>query len=243
MSIVAPVPGPPGVRTIRSAKQRVVFKGGSLPDDIEQGRFICGACSRDPGNTADGYNPNVLRAGVLMGKITTPVGPGVAGQYAPSIIGVTTVANAAGDTGITTSVAVISEVMRRIGLTGSLNLVGPPAANGVVATQLVTYTALNLVTGVITCPALAKASIIGSLICPTDGSQNPITLIPDGYGIVVTDADSGGNVAAQFPQIPAFGHIDTNGVVNYPNDASLQAWIKARLNSLDGGQFTFSDRT
>lgn len=231
--IVAPITGTPGVRAIKTASHRIVFKGGVYPDFLPQGKLINGTKSRDVGNTG---NIDVLRAGLLMGKISST------GLYANAIIGPTTAVNAAGDTTVTVSAAVATEIVRRIGTSGTFTLIGPPAASGVVAVQTVTFSAVNTTTGAITVTALGAASISGSLIGDTDGSQTPITLIPDGYGIKVTDVDGTTNVTAEWATVPVYAELITANIVNYPSDSSLKAWIKASMNGLDGGQFIFDDR-
>src|SRR5579872_45580 len=107
--------GPPGVGVPRTASYRTIFLQRS-ESFLAQGRLISGACSRDPGNS----DVSTLRAGLLMGKIASVVNSlGVVGAYAPSILGVTTNAQSVGDTSIVASAAVVTELVRRCGASGT----------------------------------------------------------------------------------------------------------------------------
>lgn len=208
--------GLPGPKTAREATYRVVTATGTL-QFLPTGKIISGAVSRDPLNT--GYL-HTLRPGLLMGKITS------GGEYAPSIIGVTTNAEASGSTSIEAAAAVVTELVRRVGSSGTFTLTGPPSANGTVVSETVTYSAASGTT--ITVTAITAAFVAGSFIQPTDGSQTPVTFIPDGTGIKVTD-DTEANIDQEFPQVPVAGQIDSSQLINWPSDTSLQAWIEARL--------------
>src|SRR5262245_53159828 len=98
--------GPPGIAAARTASHRAVFLHRS-ETFLPQGRIIAGDASRDPGNTPD---LGVLRAGLLMGKISTVInGLGAVGKYAPSVIGVTSNAEAAASTLIEANAATLAE--------------------------------------------------------------------------------------------------------------------------------------
>ena len=219
----------PGITSPRTASHRSLFLQRS-ETFLAQGRFVGGASSRDPGNTGD---VNVLRIGLLMGKITS------SGLYAPACLGVTTNAEAAGSTAIEAAAGVVTELVRRVGSTGTFKLTGPPTASGVVATETVTYSAASGTT--ITATAIINAYVAGSLIQPTDGSEAPLTMIPDteGFGILVTDIDGNNLTAVDFPRFPISGIVDSSQLLPWPADASLKQWIIARLNDVFGGQFVF----
>lgn len=226
------VTGLPGMGSDKTATPRRVVFGGMLAQ-LPGGVIIDGSESRDPLNTGD---LDVLRAGVLMGKRTDN------DLYAPSILGVLTEAydkDGSETTQLTVSAATAVEVVRRIGSSGTLYLTGPPAAAGTVATQTVTYSAVNVTTGVITINALAADSISGSFIQDTDGSETILTLIPDGFGIKVTDEDST-SVDVPFPKPPVGGVLDASQIVNYPTDTSLIAYVKAALRAVGTG-YAFDD--
>lgn len=232
MSVAPYVPGLPGVRSVKAATHRTVFKQASEMF-LAGGRVIDGTLSRDPGNTGD---LTTLRPGLLMGRVTTT------GRYAPSILGVTLNAESSGSTSIEVSVATATELVRRIGASGTFKLVGPPTSGGTVATATVTYSAVNLTTGAITVTALSSAFIAGSFVCPTDGSETPLTFIPDGYGITVAEMD-GTIINEQFAELPIGGSVESSKLLPvFPSDTSLRNWLVSNLNAAAGGQFVFDHR-
>jgi hypothetical protein len=224
---------PPGIQSPRTASHRALFLQRS-ETFLAQGRTLSGQCSRDPGNTSD---VDKLRAGLLLGKITTVVNSlGTVGYFAPSVLGVTTNAEAIGATTIEAAAGVVTELLRRCGTTGTFILTGPPTANGVVQSETVTYSAASGTA--ITVTAIANAYVAGSFIQPTDGSQTPLTLIPDwDYPIKVTDPDGTSLSAVDFPKVPVSGIIDGDQLLPSPTDTSLRTWIANRLNDSLGGQF------
>lgn len=222
---------PPGIAAARTATHRALFLQRS-ETFLAGGRFIDGSKSRDPGNS----DIAVLRIGTLMGKITS------GGAYAPSVLGQTTNAEAAGSTAIEAAPAVVTELVRRIGASGTFKLTGPPTAGGVTLSETVTYSAASGTS--ITVTALANAFVAGSFIQPTDGSETPLSMIPDteGYGVLVTDRDGASITNVEFPRMPVSGIIDASQLLPWPSDVSLQAWIVARLNDAFGGQFVFDHK-
>lgn len=233
---ITQVYGLPGVRAAKTATHRLAFRGGWWPALLPTGKVIAGGCSRDPGNTGDIHT---LRAGVLMGKIGTVVNSlGTVGYYAPSILGVTTNAEAVGSTSIEAAAGVVTELVRRAGATGTFKLIGPGSAAGAVVEETVTYSAASGTT--ITVTAIANNFVAGSFICPTDGSEEPLTLVPDGTGLRVTDVLDGTNLDVPFPEMPIGGVIDSAQILPaWPSDTSLRQWIVDRLSRASGGKFTF----
>jgi len=227
------ITGLAGLRTARTATHRLIFRDGTITGWLSQGKIINGSLARDSGNTGD---LDVLRPGLLMGKITS------GGKYAPSVIGVLTQAEIATATSVTVSAAQAVELVRRVGSTGTLRFVGPPTANGTVATFTETYSAVNTGNGVVTVSALDAALVAGSFLVANDGSQIPVTFIPDGYGVKATDID-GLNLDVPFPAMPIAGVITVEQFLPvWPTDTSLQAWIRTNLSTLSGGKFVFSDQ-
>ncbi len=229
--------GLPGFRAAVSTGFRNVFKqeGKSY---LALNGVIDGTKSRDPLNTDD---IDRLRPGLLMGKITS------GGKWANSVLGVTTgttdqtgTAYTSGGTSIAVAPAVATEIVRRIGATGTLKYVGPPSAAGTVATLSIAYSAVNTTTGVITTTSLGANLVIGSLVCPTDGSEIILTLIDDGNLIPVTDS-AGVSQDQPFSQIPIAGVIDSSQIINWPADASTRTYVKQALSTLVGGKFIFDD--
>lgn len=229
-----PTYGLPGVRADRDADFRIVCKGDER--FTRELAIIDGSESRDPLNTDYLWN---LRAGMLMGKITS------GGKYAPSVLGVLTAAfdtDASDPTEMTVSAATATEIVRRIGTSGTFNLIGPPAAAGVVATTTVTFSAVDTATGAITVTDPGVDKIAGAFIAPTDGSQTPRGVIGNGHGIRVVDEDFD-DIDVPFPNMLIGGYLDSSQIINWPSDTSLQAWVKAALNDADGGgaSFVFDD--
>jgi len=223
-----------GISAIRTASHRALFLQRS-ETFLAQGRYLDGSLSRDPGN-ADITN---LRIGLILGKVTST------GRYAPSILGTTTVATAAADTIVTMSAAVATELVRRVGTTGTFKLTGPAAANGITVTETVTYSAVNTTTGVATVTALAGAHVLGSFVQPTDGSDEPTTFIPDtqAYGVYVLDQNNNNLTNVELPRMPVSGTVDSPQLLpTWPSDTSLQTWLINRLNGAAGGQFVFDNR-
>ena len=158
-----PITGLPGVGTARTATPREILAGNAqLAQYVPGLKLIDGSKSRDPLN---GTDVDVLRAGLLLGKITS------SGKYAPSILGTLSNAASSSATSLTVSAATATEIVRRIGTSGTFKLSGPPTAAGTMATQTVTFSAVNTTTGVITCSATSAAAIAGSFVQPTDGSR------------------------------------------------------------------------
>lgn len=85
--------------------------------------------------------------------------------------------------------------------------------------------------------AVNGAFVTLSLVQPTDGSETPRTVIPDGYGLVIPDTDADIN----FPMIPVAGTLDTAQIIDYPSDSALKTWLKQQLSTLAGGKWIFSD--
>lgn len=338
---ITPSFGRPGIGTAQVAQRRNVSRNGAL-DFYPGGGVIEGTKARDPGNSA--YSTSALRPGLILGKITS------GGFYANSIIGLTDGALTGTGTSLTVSAAAATELVRRVGATGTFKLTGPPTAAGTVRTLTVTYSAVNTTTGVITITALGVADVwtltapagqdagmyqlrvttgkgtsaevsavtaalaanansatvdaalealtnVGasgvvavysdptltltfasnlgpvevqvvsdttndggvfeggwaavhtttgvdgrfvtlSVVQPTDGSEAPVTVIPDGYGIVIPDDSSD----VDFPMIPVAGTLDVGQIIDYPSDASLKTWLRQSLSTLSGGKWIFSDQ-
>lgn len=81
---------------------------------------------------------------------------------------------------------------------------------------------------------------VGSFIQPVDGSETPLTLIDDGYGMKVTDQDAVSQ-DQPFPKPLIGGILDSSQIINWPTDASLIAWLKDKLNNASAAHFVFDD--
>jgi hypothetical protein len=228
--------GKPGVLPTYTATPREVFLANR-----QFAQFVAGPVTID--GTASGNPLNapftwLLFAGTAMGRITAT------GKYANSIIGATTAAYAhsgGSNTTLTTDVNTAAEIVRRIGTSGTFKLTGPPAANGTVATQVVTFSAVNTSTGNITITALGADAISGAFIQPTDGSESIVTLLCDAWGQKVVDQLNTTRVDVFEAQLlAAGGTINVASIVNYPTDTSLKAWMKSAIKTACPG-VNFSD--
>jgi len=211
----------PRLSDVATATPRLISLSGEVYR--EGGAIIDGDYSRDPLNSS---NVDYLRAGLVMGQLTT------GSKFAPSIIGVLASAydkDGSYDEVMTVSAATATEIVRRIGSTGDFKLTGPPSAAGTVATETVTYSAVNTTTGVITVTAAAADYIAGSFVQPEDGSETPLCLVASGYPLKVTD-DNDADIDIDFAKMLIGGRLDASQIINYPSDTSLETWIKGNLN-------------
>lgn len=223
---IAPLIGRPGVSAARAASYRNVFKTLAGKMHFPGGGLIDGA-SRDYGNSDNLF---LLRPGLLMGRVTATK------KWKPSVLGISANAYTSGGTTITVSAAQAAEVVRRVGATGNLYYVGPPAAAGTVATLgPIAYSAVNTTTGAITTATLGANLIAGGFVVAGDGSEVPRSVIDDGYGILVP-ADSSD---VDFPQIPCAGMLESSKILDWPSDTSLQAYLMNALAANGAGKFTF----
>jgi hypothetical protein len=225
--------GKPGVLLNLTAQPREVFYSGR-----ERAQFVAVPVTVDGNLTSCPFNaPYVFQilAGMLMGRVTATY------KFTNSVIGLTGSATASGATTIQTDVNTAAEIVRRIGTTGTFILTGPPVASGTVASQTVTYTAVNTSTGAITCSATSAAAVTASLIQPTDGSQTILTMVTDLYGIKVTDQTNVNRLDVFDPRLLlGGGTINSQLIINYPVDPSLQTYVKAALKAFSSN-VTFTD--
>jgi hypothetical protein len=228
--------GKPGVLTSYTATPReVFFANRQFAQFVAAPVTIDGTLSGNPLNAPYDW---LIFAGTALGRVTS------SGKYAPSMIGATTVAynhSGGGNTTITTDVNTAKEIVRRIGASGTFKLTGPPTAAGTVATQSVTFSAVNTSNGNITITAIGADAVSGSLIQPTDGSETIVTLLCDAYGKKVADQLGSTRVDVFDAQLlAAGGTLNTASIVNYPSDSSLKAWFKTALKATCPG-VNFSD--
>lgn len=82
--------------------------------------------------------------------------------------------------------------------------------------------------------------VAGSIIGGTDGSQTPLSFIPDGYGVFVPDDGNGTTV--DFPwNIPIRGVLTGSQLLPWPSDTSLKAWVRSSLRTYCP-DYTFADQ-
>lgn len=229
--------GIPGVGNSQTSAFRVVRRTGGTHTLVPGPNTIDGSKSRDPSNTGD---VDFLQAGLVMGRITTGK------KWAPSILGVL----ASAYTGVGTSVtslnvgaAAATEIVRRIGTSGTFKITGPPSAAGTVATTTITFSAASTSTGIVTITDPNVNAIAGSFIQPTDGSETPTALIDDGEPIAVVDKYANNIDVEAGGRLLVGGPIDSSQIINWPSDTSLITWLKSQLNDPDrqGSLFIFDD--
>lgn len=237
MAFGYPIIGPPGAQTPIRTNFRRVFEGNGAYLSLPGGAYIDGIKSYDFNNT---YYYD-LEPGLLMGIETAT------GGFAPAVIGVLQQAQNSGDTSLTVTPAMAAGIVYRLGTSGSMTLTGAPTPTGTVVQATVTFSNVNLTTGVITITALGANIATGSYLGDTDGSQNPVTFIPDGSGMTVVNEFNVPVAQVQFPVIPVGGVIATpgsgpnTGLLNYPASGytSLITWLQDSLSTLPGGKFVF----
>jgi hypothetical protein len=218
--------GLPRVGSERTATPRLVFRDGQI-SGWKSGGGIIDSLSRDPGNTND---TNVLRPGLILGKNTSD------GNLYPSIFGVTSGAYSAGGLTLSVAAAVAVAINLRVGSSGTLTIAGPPSANGVVAEETVTYSAINTTTGDITISALSNSFVAGSFVRANDGSEDPLTVIPDGWGVNMFDVDGSTAIDQPLERYPIAGVlIAANLLPAWPSDTSLRNWLLSMLDRGAGG--------
>lgn len=223
------VAGTPGIKTTRTATPRKVLLGNNPLITWPGGKIIDGSKSRDTGHT--GYL-DILRPGTLMGRITAT------GKYAPCFMGQVATDYTSGGTSLSVGAACATEILRRVGSSGVLTVVGAPTAGGTVAIHTVAFSAVNTSTGVLTITNIGANVDDGALVCAADGSHLPKAIIGDGYGIKVTDEDGnsvdvgwGGEFSQHGCPMVLGGIVDVTMVPYWPaaEDTTLIAWIKAAL--------------
>ncbi len=93
-----------------------------------------------------------------------------------------------------------------------------------------------------TIAAVDGRQIAGAFVQPTDGSETPITFLPDGPPMPVTDMNNTTGVSPlPFPQLPISAIVLTAYLVDYPTDSSLKTWLKNSLSTLSGAKLIFDD--
>ena len=192
----------PGVGSIVTANFKALFTHRS-ETFLSQGRYIDGTKSRDPSNSTD---VGVLQPGLVMGKIT-------AGNYAPSIYGVLNGALTSVGTTVTALAAVITELIRRKGATGTFKITGPPTTAGIVRTLTATYSAASGTTATITALGVNEVQTVNMNIASTGG--NVVLKIPksDGTFILTTPAAWSATDATYISNIQAVLDV-ASGVAN-----------------------------
>ncbi len=222
----------PGVYTGTSLNHRNIFVNDDprTTNYAPSTMYIDGAKARDTGNSP----VSLLRAGLILGKV------GSTNLMANSIIGLTGVLHdtSATPTVLTLPAAVVTEIARRIGTSGTFKIIGPPTAAGTVATETVTFSAIATST-TITITATSADFAAGSIIAPADGSEAPKTVLVNPYGIDVVATD-GTNLKQALDLYLTGADLKATQIISLTEgDASVQTWIKTQLKA--AGRFTFDN--
>lgn len=170
MPVFAPNPGMPGLSSETVAYHRQLGGSGHLMFK-PGGWIIDGTKTRDPFNA---YDVTRLSPGLLMGRITSSL------KWAPSCIGLTTAALASTGTTVTVGAAVVTELVRRIGSTGTFKLTGPPSAAGTVRTLTATYSAASGTSITITALGVNEVQTVNLSTAGTAGNLRLIVQKVDG---------------------------------------------------------------
>lgn len=228
--------GAPGVYYGRSVVPLNIYTNQNTAAYAPSFYFFDGNYARDPDNTPT----SMLRAGLIVGKIATS---GEGGGYANSIIGVTTVAYTSSGTSLTVTTQCATEILRRIGNSGTFNLAGGTTATATVTSPtLVTFSNVNTSTGVITVTNIGVNVAVGAAVMPTDGSQTPLTIFDNPYGTDVTDVLAN-NIQQPMHRFVLRGDFFAASIINLTVvNLGVENYIKTTLNKgTNGGAFTFDD--
>ncbi len=121
--------------------------------------------------------------------------------------------------------------------TGYAGLPQPMASvYGTLPTSSTTWNAVRVTAGA------SGAFVTGSLIQPTDGSQNALTFINENDGGVLVTDITGADIVVPFHRMPTSGEVDAAQLVNWPADPSLRLALMAQLSTASGGKFIFVDQ-
>lgn len=233
----------PGIRSDRTYTPREILWSDKNALYLPGGKIIKGTKSRDPLNTGD---LSTLRPGMVMGKITS------GGLYAPSIIGLLDEAIDATETAIDIPAAVVIELTRRVGATGTFKITGPPTAAGTVRTLTATYSGFADA-DTVTITALGVADV-WTLTAPAgqDGGMYQLE-VTTGKGtsaevVAVTAAlAAAANTATVDAAVEALANVGAGNVAAVYSDPTLTLTFSANLGPVhvrvlsdttnDGGVF------
>lgn len=208
--MLRPNVGLPKFGTPSTARNRIVSADGRMGPYLPGGAIIDGTKTRNPFNTdlsASDTTPfRDLWPGLLMGRIAS------SGKWANSCIGKSTAAILTGGTTLAIGAYEATELVRRVGATGTFKLTGPPTAAGVVRTLTATYSAVNVSTGDVTITALG---------------------INEVQTVTFNAAATGGNYQFRVPNADGTMEV-TSPIAWNTTDATLLSNIQAALDASTG---------
>lgn len=226
--------GTPGFGTEKESAHRRVLISDHGAVIYPAGVLVDGDNARDPDNTGD---LDVLRAGVMLGKITASqkIGASVLGKSASDY--------AAGGATLTVTAQCAVEINRRFGSSGSeeILIVGAATAAGTVNEEAIDHSAVNVTSGAVIVTPLTNSYLAGSLIFANDGCETIIGIIGDGTGLKVTDAD-GEDQDTPLHAMIVGGILDASMIVNWPGSTltTLITELKSKIRA-NGIGHVFSD--
>jgi hypothetical protein len=172
-----------------------------------------------------------------------------------SVLGATTSATESGATSITTDAASAAGIRARFGASGTFKLTGPAAAGESPATQVISFSAVNPTSGVITCAPTSSAAVGGSVIQPTDdvavhcriddflfAPMDPsrtidFVFVMDKDHLVGGDANKFTFPAGTFMEVKRYGQVDLTGKIleSGPPPANPDKQSVARKPGIEAG--------
>lgn len=186
MPVFNPSVGLPGFGSELIAKHRFVEADGYL-QFLPGGQIGDGTKLRDPDNpdynaSSYPYGQYKLRAGLLLGKVTS------GSKWANAVIGVTNGAlTGAGTTVTLASAQQGTELVRRVGATGTFKLTGPATAGGTVRTLTATYSAVSSTSVTITALGVNQQEDVRLSPASTGGNLQLNVSKPDGTRVTTAN--------------------------------------------------------
>lgn len=235
--------GRPGILRTATASYRNVFRNFDAKYYPGSELIIDGTKTRNPFTT----RTTDLQPGLLLGQITASK------KLANAVLGVTQGAITGAATSLTLTAAQATELVRRVGTTGTFKLTGPPTAAGTVRTLTVTYSAVNTTTGVVTITALG-VSDVWTLTAPagTDGGTYQLE-VTTGLGTAAQSTQTTAALAANANSatvdaaVEALSNVGASGVTAVYADPTLTLTFASNLGPVfvrvladttnDGGAF------
>jgi hypothetical protein len=224
-----PILGTPGISDERTFNYKFVFRDGKF-DPLPNGGWIDVAKSRDPFNTPA---IDTLGPGLMMGQV------GSYGNWAPSFFGKSTGAITGTSTTLTLSAAQATELVRRVGTSGTFKLLGSKTANTGARQLTVTFSAVDTTTGAVTITAIG-VSDVWTLTAPAGQDAGMYQLeVTTGKGTsaevraVTAALAANANTATVDAAVEALTNVGAGGVVAVYADPTLTLTFASNLGPVD----------
>ena len=240
-----PILGPPGVSDESRWGHKYVFRDGRF-EALRNGGWFDALKCRDVFVSGQTAPSGVLQPGLFMGQV------GTSSRWAPSFFGKTTANVLHGGTSVTVGAVQAQEVVRRLGgSTGTLLIVGVPAAGAPAQVGWLTLTAADTTTGVLTVAATggnetATLNIQGT---PSAGNFRLLIQQPDGTltptGTVAHNATFAtviSNINTALDAVLGAGAVVASGAsypaITFTYSGATQALRNAKVAFADVGALT-----